>query len=207
MPSTFLLFLGVGGKERRGIRPFTRQQPLLAYFPVASMACCAGRGRSRRWRTRAPQGTVGSSGREWGGWRRGGGGRLFSRGLELARSLLSPRRAAGRRNGGDGSRSSCSLFCYPFSYTLVWQTLYCTKSYAIQNAEAAAPGKREPKKEASGSEQHRGWTAVLLAFLLPTGCCESLAGQSSWLHPSQRFALHWIVPTQLKITLPGNKRC
>ena len=39
---------------------------------------------------------------------RGGGGRLFSRGLELARSLRSPRRPAGRRNGGDGS-SGCSF--------------------------------------------------------------------------------------------------
>lgn len=50
------------------IRPFTRQQPLLAYFPVASMARWAGRGgadgdapvrRKALWEARAASEVVG----------------------------------------------------------------------------------------------------------------------------------------------------
>ena len=70
MPSTFLLLLGRGKKEQREmeIRPFTRQQPLLAYFPVASEARWAGRGgadgdapvrRKALWEARAASEVVG----------------------------------------------------------------------------------------------------------------------------------------------------
>ncbi|KAB0396610.1 hypothetical protein E2I00_007940 [Balaenoptera physalus] len=82
---------------------------------------------------------------------RGGGGRLFSRGLELARSLRSPRRPAGRRNGGDGS-SGCSfghrpvpspanrfLFPLPLTVCCVFDVLKQERIGAVPLAALGAP--------------------------------------------------------------------